>query len=186
MEHSPSEACLVFAMIDQDHFKRVNDTWSHAAGDLALKQVADILRREARESDFLIRWGGEEILFVGHTSDLDGAATAVARLHQAIREHAFELGTGQPVAITCSIGFSLFPFQADHLEAASWEDQVRVADRCLYAAKRSGRDGWVGVAARAGLPEGLAQRFDQGPALCAQAGTVHLRHSPREGDLVWH
>ena len=186
MEHSPSEACLVFAMIDLDHFKRVNDTWSHAAGDLALKQVADILRREARESDFLIRWGGEEILFVGHTSDLDGAATVVARLHQAIREHAFELGTGQPVAITCSIGFSLFPFQADHLEAASWEDQVRVADRCLYAAKRSGRDGWVGVAARAGLPEGLAQRFDQGPALCAQAGTVHLRHSPREGDLVWH
>jgi diguanylate cyclase (GGDEF)-like protein len=185
-EHSPSEACLVFAMIDLDHFKRVNDTWSHAAGDLALKQVADVLRREARESDFLIRWGGEEILFVGHTSDLDGAATVVARLHQAMREHAFDLGIGQPVTITCSIGFSLFPFQADHLEAASWEDQVRVADRCLYAAKRSGRDGWVGVAARSGLPEGLAQRFDQGPALCAQAGTVDLRQSPREGDLVWH
>jgi diguanylate cyclase (GGDEF)-like protein len=185
-DHRPSEACLVFAMIDLDHFKRVNDTWSHAAGDLALKQVADVLRREARESDFLIRWGGEEILFVGHTSDLDGAATVVARLHQAMREHAFDLGIGKPVAITCSIGFSLFPFQADHLEAASWEDQVRVADRCLYAAKRSGRDGWVGVAAHPGQAEGLAQRFDQGPALCAQAGVVDLRHSPREGDLVWH
>ena len=110
-----------------------------------------VLRREARESDFLIRWGGEEILFVGHTPDLDGAATVVARLHQAIREHAFDLGLPQPVTITCSIGFSLFPFQSDHLEAASWEDQVRVADRCLYAAKRSGRDGWVGVAARSGL-----------------------------------
>ena len=182
----PSEACLVFAMLDLDHFKRVNDTWSHAAGDLALKQVADVLRHEARESDFLIRWGGEEILFVGHTPDLDGAATVVSRLHQAIREHAFDLGLGQPVAITCSIGFSLFPFQSDHLEAASWEDQVRVADRCLYAAKRSGRDGWVGVAARKGLPEGLAQRFDQGPALCAQAGEVEVRHSPRAGELVWH
>lgn len=181
-----TESCLVFAMIDLDHFKRVNDTWSHAAGDLALKQVADVLRREARESDFLIRWGGEEILFVGHTPDLDGAATVVARLHQAMREHPFDLGLPQPVQITCSIGFSLFPFQADHLEAASWEDQVRVADRCLYAAKRSGRDGWVGVAAHPGLPEGLAQRFDQGPALCAQAGAVELRHSPREGDLVWH
>ncbi|WP_243286279.1 ligand-binding sensor domain-containing diguanylate cyclase [Geothrix terrae] len=185
-EHSPGETCLVFAMIDLDHFKRVNDTWSHAAGDLALKQVADVLRHEARESDFLIRWGGEEILFVGHTADLDGAATVVARLHQAIREHAFNLGLPQPIQITCSIGFSLFPFQSDHLEAASWEDQVRVADRCLYAAKRSGRDGWVGVAAHPGLPEGLAQRFDQGPALCAQAGAVELRHSPREGDLVWH
>ncbi len=185
-DHHPSETSLVFAMLDLDHFKRVNDTWSHAAGDLALKQVADVLRREARESDFLIRWGGEEILFVGHTSDLDGAATVVARLHQALREHPFDLGLPQPVTITCSIGFSLFPFQSDHLEAASWEDQVRVADRCLYAAKRSGRDGWVGVAARPGLPEGLAQRFDQGPALCVQAGAVELRHSPREGDLIWH
>jgi diguanylate cyclase (GGDEF)-like protein len=185
-DHHPNESCLVFAMLDLDHFKRVNDTWSHAAGDLALKQVADVLRREARESDFLIRWGGEEILFVGHTSDLDGAATVVARLHQALREHPFDLGLGHPVTITCSIGFSLFPFQSDHLEAASWEDQVRVADRCLYAAKRSGRDGWVGVAARSGLPEGLAQRFDQGPALSVQAGTVELRHSPHEGDLIWH
>jgi len=185
-DHHPSETCLVFAMLDLDHFKHVNDTWSHAAGDLALKQVADVLRREARESDFLIRWGGEEILFVGHTPDLDGAATVVARLHQAMREHAFDLGLPQPVQITCSIGFSLFPFQSDHLEAASWEDQVRVADRCLYAAKRSGRDGWVGVAARSGLPEGLAQRFDQGPALAVQAGAVNLRHSPREGGLIWH
>jgi diguanylate cyclase (GGDEF)-like protein len=185
-DHHSSESCLVFAMLDLDHFKRVNDTYSHAAGDLALKQLADILRREARESDFLVRWGGEEILFVGHTSDLDGAATVVARLHQALREHPFDLGLPQPVTITCSIGFSLFPFQSDHLEAASWEDQVRVADRCLYAAKRSGRDGWVGVAARPGQAAGLAKRFDQGPALCAQAGTVDLRHSPREGELVWH
>ncbi|HEY3399231.1 MAG TPA: two-component regulator propeller domain-containing protein [Geothrix sp.] len=182
----PAEACLVFAMIDLDHFKRVNDTWSHAAGDLVLKQVAGILKREARESDFLIRWGGEEILFVGHTADLDGAATVVARLHQAVREHSFDLGLPDPVEITCSIGFSLFPFQSDHLESGSWEDQVRVADRCLYAAKRSGRDGWVGVAGKTGLPAGLTHRFDQGPALCVLANAVELRSSPRDGDLTWH
>jgi len=185
MNHS-NEACLVFAMIDLDHFKRVNDTWSHSAGDLALQQVADILKREARESDFLIRWGGEEILFVGHTTDLDGAASVVARLHQAVREQPFDLGLPDPVTITCSIGFSLFPFQPDHLEAASWEDLVRVADRCLYAVKRSGRDGWVGVAGRAGGLPGLAQRFDHDPAFCDLGGAVDLRSSPREGDLIWH
>ncbi|MCM2250506.1 MAG: GGDEF domain-containing protein, partial [Geothrix sp.] len=180
-----SEACLVFAMIDLDHFKRVNDTWSHAAGDLALKQVADVLKREARESDFLIRWGGEEILFVGHTADLEGAATVVARLHQAVRGHAFDLGLAAPVALTCSIGFSLFPFQSDHLESASWEDQVRIADRCLYAAKRSGRDGWAGVAGRPEAGTVLVQRFEQTPALCIQSRAVDLRSSSRDGDLTW-
>ena len=104
-----SESCLVFAMLDLDHFKRVNDTYSHAAGDLALKQVADILRREARESDFLVRWGGEEILFVGHTSDLDGAATVVARLHQALREHAFDLGCRNPWPSPARSGFPSSP-----------------------------------------------------------------------------
>ena len=180
-----ADACLVFAMLDIDHFKRVNDTWSHAAGDLALKQVADVLRREARESDFLIRWGGEEILFVGHTSDLEGAAAAVARLHQAIGAHPFELGLPAPVTLTCSIGFSLFPFQPDHLETAAWENQVRVADRCLYAAKRSGRDGWVGVAAQPGAPEDLTARFDRAPDTEVKDGTVDLRSSTRDGGLTW-
>ena len=179
------DACLVFALLDVDHFKRVNDTWSHAAGDLALKQIAEVLRREARESDFLIRWGGEEILFVGHTSDLEGAAMAVARLHQAVRNHPFDLGQPSPVTLTCSIGFSLFPFQPDHLEAAAWEDQVRLADRCLYAAKRSGRDGWVGVVALPGAPVGLAGRFDQSPAACLKDGTVEPRSSTPDGDLTW-
>ncbi|HJW43953.1 MAG TPA: diguanylate cyclase [Geothrix sp.] len=179
------DACLVFAMLDIDHFKRVNDTWSHAAGDLALKQIAEVLKREARESDFLIRWGGEEILFVGHTTDLDGAAAAVARLHQAVRQHPFDLGLPSPVSLTCSIGFSLFPFHPDHPEAARWEDQVRVADRCLYAAKRSGRDGWAGVAARPGAPPDLAVAFDRDPAALVQAEAVELRTSPRTQPLDW-
>ncbi|MDP1830720.1 MAG: diguanylate cyclase [Geothrix sp.] len=179
------DACLVFAMLDMDHFKHVNDTWSHAAGDLALRQIADILKREARESDFLIRWGGEEILFVGHTSDLDGAAAAVARLHHAVRSHPFDLGLSAPVSLTCSIGFSLFPFQPDHLEAAGWEDQVRVADRGLYAAKHSGRDGWVGVAGRPGAPAGLAHRFNRTPASEVEAGTIDLRSHARSARMSW-
>lgn len=181
-----ADACLVFAMLDIDHFKKVNDTWSHAAGDQALRQIAEVLRHEARESDFLIRWGGEEILFVGPTADLEGASAAVARLHQAIRNHPFDLGQPGPVNLTCSIGFSLFPFQPDRLEPPpSWEDQVRVADRCLYAAKRSGRDGWAGVAGRTGLPPALAQHFDRNPSACLQADAVELRTSPRPEGLVW-
>jgi diguanylate cyclase (GGDEF)-like protein len=181
----PTDGCLVFAMLDLDHFKRVNDTWSHAAGDMALRQLADVLKREARESDFIIRWGGEEILFVGHTLDLAGAAAAVSRLHQAVRNHPFDLGLSHPVDLTCSIGFSLFPFQPDHLEASSWEDQVRVADRCLYAAKRSGRDAWIGVAGRSGSSAGLAQRFDQAPGLSVEGGLVDLVSGLLRTDPSW-
>lgn len=186
-DHGQSgEGRLVFAMLDLDHFKRVNDTWSHEAGDLALRQLAEVLRREARESDFLIRWGGEEFLFVGPTVDLEGAASVVARLHQAVRSHPFDLGLPEPVALTCSIGFSLFPFQPDQLEmGSSWEDQVRVADRCLYAVKRTGRDGWAGVAGRPGLASGLASRFDHNPTACLGAGATDLRRSPGPTDLIW-
>jgi len=179
------ESRLVFAMLDLDHFKQVNDTWGHAAGDRALEQLAHILQREARESDFLVRWGGEEILFVGHTSDLDGAASVAARLHQAVRDHVFDLETSAPHRLTCSIGFSLFPFQTELPESTSWEDQVRIADRCLYTAKRSGRDAWVGIAGRPGQPVGLAQRFDQDPAGEITQGTVDLRSSLDPGCLVW-
>ncbi|GLH72157.1 GGDEF domain-containing protein [Geothrix limicola] len=178
-----SEAFLVFALLDIDHFKRVNDTWSHEAGDRALRQIADILRHVARESDFLVRWGGEEILFVGRTTDLDGAAAVVARLHQAIREQPLDLGVSVPVPLTCSIGFSIFPFQTDHPEATSWEDQIRLADRCLYAMKRSGRDGWLGVAGRAGA-EASASGFEDAPAESVLADQVALRASDQR-PLVW-
>ncbi len=179
------ESCLVFAMLDIDHFKRVNDAWGHAAGDRALEQLTCILQREARESDFLVRWGGEEILFVGHTADLDGAASVAARLHQAVRDHVFDLETSAPHRMTCSIGFSLFPFQAELPESTSWEDQVRIADRCLYAAKRSGRDAWVGVSGLPGQPAGLARRFEQDPAAEIAQKAVSLRASLPPESLVW-
>lgn len=182
---SGPESCLVFALLDIDHFKRVNDTWGHAAGDRALQQIARILQREARESDFLVRWGGEEVLFVGHTADLDGAASVVTRLHQAVRDHSFDLETSAPHRLTCSIGFSLFPFQTEFPDGSPWEEQVRIADRCLYAAKHSGRDAWVGVAGHSGSALGLVARFEQDPREEIRRGAVDLRTSLAAEDLVW-
>ncbi|HEX9081352.1 MAG TPA: diguanylate cyclase, partial [Holophagaceae bacterium] len=179
------DGCLVFALLDIDHFKRVNDTWGHGAGDRALEQIARILQREARESDLLVRWGGEEILFVGHTSDLDGAAAAVTRLHQAVRDHVFDLETSAPHRLTCSIGFSLYPFQPDRPDATPWEDQVRMADQCLYAAKHSGRDTWIGVAGRPGSDAGLVPRFEQAPQAELDRGTLELRSALPPEELVW-
>jgi hypothetical protein len=102
-----------------------------------------------------------------------------------VRDHTFDLETSAPHHLTCSIGFSLFPFQTDHPESTSWEDQVRIADRCLYAAKHSGRDAWVGVTGLPGPAPGLAQRFDLDPREAIRQGAVGLRTSLPEEDLVW-
>jgi len=164
----PPNSKLLFAMLDLDFFKQVNDTFGHAAGDQVLLQTRDILEAHMRDVDIVARWGGEEFLVVANTSDLDSAARLVSRIHLAVRQFPFRV-LDREERITCSMGFVVFPLLPDHPDAFGWEDAVAWADRCLYAAKRSGRDGWVGLAAPKGLdPEVAAGEMTQeggpGPA----------------------
>lgn len=152
----PANSKLVFAMLDLDFFKQVNDTFGHAAGDQVLLQTKDILEAHMRDVDIVARWGGEEFLVVANTTDLESAARLVSRIHLAVRQFPFRV-LDREERISCSMGFVVFPLLPDHPDAFGWEDAVSWADRCLYAAKRSGRDGWVGLAAHPGLdPEAIA------------------------------
>ena len=139
---------LAFVMVDLDHFKEVNDTYGHAAGDHVLQQVAVILQGATRDTDTVVRWGGEEFLVVARNAARRDAVVLVERIRSRVAAHTFDLGDGTTLHRTCSIGFALMPFLCAEPEYLSWEDVVDVADHCLYTAKRSGRDGWVGV-----LPE---------------------------------
>ena len=139
---------LAFVMVDLDHFKEVNDTHGHAAGDHVLQQVATILQEATRDTDTVVRWGGEEFLVVARNAARRDAVVLVERIRSRVAAHAFDLGDGTTIRRTCSIGFALMPFLCAEPDFMSWEEVVDVADHCLYAAKRSGRDGWVGV-----LPE---------------------------------
>lgn len=168
MVEPPANSKLLFAMLDLDFFKQVNDTFGHAAGDQVLLQTKDILEAHMRDVDIVARWGGEEFLVVANTSDLDSAARLVSRIHLAVRQFPFRV-LDREERISCSMGFVIFPLLPDHPDAFGWEDAVAWADRCLYAAKRSGRDGWVGLAAPKGLdPEAVALEMAQeggpGPA----------------------
>jgi len=136
---------LVFLLIDLDHFKAVNDTHGHAAGDAVLVQTAALLRQALRASDVVVRWGGEEFLAVLRFVDRREAPRLAEKVRAAIAGHAFELGEGLTLRRTCSLGFAAHPLAPGRPEAQAWEQAVHVADRCLYAAKRSGRDRWVGV-----------------------------------------
>lgn len=139
-------ADLVFLMLDLDHFKHVNDTYGHAAGDAVLVQVAGILRRLLRESDHVARWGGEEFLIVARFIDRRRAPELAEKIRAAIAAHIFTLPDGTGVQRTCSIGFAAFPFAAAQPQS-SWEAVIDVADAGLYKAKREGRNRWVDGAA---------------------------------------
>ena len=122
-----------FAMMDIDHFKRVNDTFSHALGDEVLRQVALLLRITTRETDLLFRYGGEEFVLLMESTDVLLAAKICRRICQAIRSWSW--GQIHPnLQITLSIGVALSE------EARTPVEVMAVADQRLYQAKNSGRD----------------------------------------------
>ncbi|MDP2876883.1 MAG: GGDEF domain-containing protein, partial [Holophaga sp.] len=129
---------------DIDHFKHINDEHGHAAGDLVLKQFAEILREAVRDSDTAVRWGGEEFLVVARNVARRESSVLVERIRANVAAHAFDIGEGKTLHATCSLGFTTFPFCSDETSLFGWDQVVDFADRALYTAKRSGRNAWVG------------------------------------------
>jgi diguanylate cyclase (GGDEF)-like protein len=126
-----SERPLCVLMVDLDHFKRLNDTFGHAAGDAALTNVAAILRGLARQSDVLARVGGEEFALLLPDCALADAETRADGIRAAV-----ETGSaGWQTPVTVSIGLATLP-----LHATTGEDLMHAADVALYEAKRAGRN----------------------------------------------
>lgn len=169
---------LVLFMLDLDHFKRVNDTHGHAAGDEVLRQTAQVLRSVTRSSDTLVRWGGEEFLLVAKRTDRERANLIAENLCRAIRDHVYALPDGRTLRCTVSVGFAACPILERAPEAFGWEDTLQAADQCLYAVKRAGRDGWMGVHTPGPLdPEELGTRLRLDLEGLAAEGKVILRSS---------
>ncbi len=136
------ETVMVFAIIDLDHFKRINDSLGHDAGDELLCQFSRRLLDTVRAGDYCVRWGGEEFLVVLRPLLREQVAIVIHRILAAIRE-PFHLGHGEPVNMTCSVGVVEYPFIARDPDALDWEALVSLADRALYIVKSSGRNGWA-------------------------------------------
>jgi diguanylate cyclase (GGDEF)-like protein/PAS domain S-box-containing protein len=129
-EQSP----LSLMMVDIDHFKRVNDTHGHQAGDEVLRMLADILRTEARRSDVACRYGGEEFVLLLPKMNLESARVRAERWRQMFAEMEVPVETGK-FRCTLSVGIAVFP---DH--GTSAEELLRNGDRALYLAKALGRN----------------------------------------------
>jgi len=136
---------LMFFLVDIDHFKDVNDEYGHDAGDRVLVQIAQRLSRVVRESDFLIRWGGEEFLVVFRAAERNDGALLAARILRSINSVEFDLGNERRLARSCSVGWAAFPWLPPACSDLSVEEVLRLADRGLYLAKQGGRNQAVGV-----------------------------------------
>jgi two-component system cell cycle response regulator len=127
---------LALMIMDVDHFKAVNDTHGHDAGDLVLKQLADTIIKTARSTDLAARFGGEEFVLLMPETDHGAAVEAAGRLRKVIETMKFTINNkGEAINCTVSIGVASLDPEDDNAEAL-----LKRADQALYSAKHSGRN----------------------------------------------
>jgi two-component system, chemotaxis family, response regulator WspR len=145
---------LLLALMDVDHFKQVNDKLGHNAGDIVLKEVAQRLRSIARGDDFVVRWGGEEFLYVGLNYEGEALERQAQRILMAVGALPIPIEGGTPPSlnITVSIGWTPWPWtdappeeEGGAKPALGIERSLALADTAIYIAKRDGRNRAFGV-----------------------------------------
>jgi diguanylate cyclase (GGDEF)-like protein len=126
---------LSLLFLDLDGFKGVNDTHGHLAGSAALVEAADVIRRSARETDVVARFGGDEFALILPDTGSEGAVAVGARVRERIDSHTFLTSMGLQIHLTASVGVATLPDVA-----SSAEELVKAADVAMYRVKESGKN----------------------------------------------
>ena len=126
---------LKLCMMDLDHFKRINDTYGHPAGDMVLSEIGGMLKECVRQSDLVCRYGGEEFAVILPNTDAEKARAVSERFRRRVAKHDFKHKSSR-FGITVSIGVALYNNEVDK----SPMEFLEMADRALYQAKEAGRN----------------------------------------------
>jgi len=169
---SGEEMVSAMYLLDVDHFKHINDTHGHGAGDAVLREIADALREILRETDMIVRWGGEEFLAFLPAVPRGSLDEVARRLLAGIpaRTIAYQ---GTQLSVNVSIGFAPFPLVAG-AASISWERAINIVDMALYLAKGHGRNRAYGVRGLAGLDAASMDEIEQDIEQAWRAGLVDL------------
>jgi diguanylate cyclase (GGDEF)-like protein len=135
--------CLI--LMDIDLFKHINDTWGHSVGDGVLTEVAKRLKGAVRDSDMVLRWGGEEFLIYSPKSNPMQISGLVERVLRAIGGEPIQVGELQ-IPVTVTAGFISLPFSGVPEHVCGWEKTLQMADMALYLGKAHGRNRAYGMA----------------------------------------
>ena len=122
-------------LIDIDFFKKFNDKYGHQSGDAVLRQVAQTIKKNIRQSDIPCRYGGEEMSIILPNTKKADATIAAKKIWSAVRERKFELADGNKTTVTISVGVASMPVDGKNPQML-----IEYADKCLYKAKQNGRD----------------------------------------------
>ena len=180
-EHSPSierrsdgrdlPDCLI--LLDIDRFKSINDRWGHAAGDKVLKEVAARLEKAVRDTDMVLRWGGEEFLIFSPNATPTQITVLVDRLLRTIADTPIGTGT-EHVQVSISAGFISLPFSGIPQEKIDWEKALNLADAALYFAKQNGRNRALGLVTLLASYESALPVIESDLALAIKQGLVEV------------
>lgn len=135
----------ILLVIDIDDFKEFNDRHGHVRGDEVLIRFAEILKSAVRDSDYVVRWGGEEFVVLATDAKAEDGEIIAERILTSVRKQAILGEPDDEKPLSCSIGVSHFPFFPDQPRAVEWQQVLEIADHCAYTAKRNGKDGWVAL-----------------------------------------
>jgi diguanylate cyclase (GGDEF)-like protein len=159
-------------LLDVDHFKHVNDSYGHAAGDAVLKMIADTLRVALRETDMIVRWGGEEFLAFLPAIPRAGVDEVARRILTSISSQPIEY-QGHSIQVNVSVGFAPFPLiPAD--TPLPWERAVNLVDMALYLAKAHGRNRAYGVHGFRNIAQTSMEAIEQDLERAWRSGFVDL------------
>ena len=125
---------LSVLITDIDFFKQVNDTYGHDVGDVVIRGLGDVLKRQKRNTDVVARFGGEEFVVLCEQTDEKGAMLLAERIREELAKIVFHAPNGT-LSVTCSVGVCTFPESG-----RDWESLFKAADEALYVSKRSGRN----------------------------------------------
>lgn len=136
---------IAFYLFDIDHFKKINDTHGHDAGDEVLIEFSKRIKAAIRETDMLIRWGGEEFMLVARLEKNMDQHHLAERIRTVISQQQFKVSTQISLPVTCTIGVVVYPHSTGEVVNINWHSLVQLADAALYLGKKKQRNCWVSV-----------------------------------------
>ncbi|WP_144395269.1 tetratricopeptide repeat-containing diguanylate cyclase [Pleionea sediminis] len=142
-QQEDSSQTLAFFLFDIDHFKNINDNYGHEVGDEVLKEFAFRIRQVIRDTDLLIRWGGEEFLLISRLQSKNEYHSIAERLRKTVNTNEFTFENQLKLDISCTVGAVLCPNVKTLERELQWSQLVNLADSALYLGKRKQRNCWV-------------------------------------------
>lgn len=163
-KNKPENADLLIFIVGLDKLSEATVALGNDVVDAVLQEFADVLRTTSRSTDVLARWGDAEFMVVRSGTDRSSERELAERLRESVASHVFSPTEEMELSTTCSIGFAGYPLLTHAPDAVDWRDVVNLAQSALDAARRTGRNSWVGILGDASTPtEGLPELLETGP-----------------------